>query len=316
MRPPSFLGRTYFFEWRGFMRALNPDQLRTLTEVVEQGSFTLAARHLNLSQPAVSLQIRELEARCGMQLIDRVGKKPVPTPAGRQLLLHAKRILSENEDALQAMRRIRETSGQLIRVGMSLPTLTYLTRDAIRRFKHENPKIELALTLSPSTPLVDEVRNHTLDIAIVSLPLDDAQLTVRPFFEDSVAALVPEGHFSDNPKTATPALLATAPFVVQAIGDLQARLVQEWFRASGHAPLRFIEANSLEGCRAAVAAGLGVSIVPGLMALHQMGGVAVLPLEPPVRRKVAVIEPKNAIPNMAVDRLRAALLGCTQVLPG
>jgi DNA-binding transcriptional LysR family regulator len=296
------------------MRALNPDQLRTLTEVVEQGSFTLAARHLNLSQPAVSLQIRELEARCGVQLLDRVGKKPVPTLAGRQLLQHAKRILSENEDALQSMRRVRETSGQLIRVGMSLPTLTYLAREAIRRFKRDNPRIELALTLSPSTPLVDEVRNHSLDIAIVSLPIDDAQLTVRPFYEDSVVALVPEDHFPDKPKTATPTLLASAPFVVQAVGDLQARLAQDWFRAAGHTPQRFVEVRSLEGCRAVVAAGLGVSIVPGLMAQRQMAGLMMLPLDPPVRRQVAVIESKNALPNVAVDRLRVALLACTQVL--
>jgi DNA-binding transcriptional LysR family regulator len=296
------------------MRALNPDQLRTLTEVVEQGSFTLAARHLNLSQPAVSLQIRELEARCGVQLLDRVGKKPVPTPAGRQLLQHAKRILNENEDALQAMRRIRESSGQLIRIGMSLATLTYLAREAIRHFKRENPRIELALTLSPSTPLVDEVRNHALDIAIVSLPIDDAQLSVRPFYEDSVVALVPEDYFTDKPKVATPTLLASAPFVVQAIGDLQTRLAQDWFRAAGHSPQRFIEVRNLEGCRAAVAAGLGVSIVPGVMAHQPMPGLVVLPLDPPMRRQVAVIEPKNAIPNPAVDRLRMGLLACTQVL--
>jgi DNA-binding transcriptional LysR family regulator len=296
------------------MRALNPDQLRTLTEVVEQGSFTLAARHLNLSQPAVSLQIRELEARCGVQLVDRVGKKPVPTPAGRQLLAHAKRILCENEDALLAMRRIRETSGHLIRVGMSQPTLTYLTREAIRRFKRENPHIEVALMLSPSTPLVDEVRNHALDLAVVSLPIDDTQLTVRPFFEDVVMALVPEDLLPDKTQAATAALLSSVPFIVQAIGDLQTRLAEEWFRAAGHAPLRFIEARSLEGCRAAVAAGLGVSIVPGLMAQQPMSGLAVLPLDPPVRRKVALIEHKSAIPNGTVDRLRTALLTCTEVL--
>jgi DNA-binding transcriptional LysR family regulator len=147
------------------------------------------------------------------------------------------------------------------------------------------------------------------------LPIDDAQLSVRPFYEDSVVALIPEDLFADKPKVATPALLATAPFIVQAVGDLQARLAQEWFRGAGQAPQRFIEARTLEGCRVAVAAGLGVSIVPGLMARQAMSGLVVLPLDPPVRRAVAVIEPKNAIPNVALDRLRAALLSCTHVLP-
>ena len=296
------------------MRALNPDQLRTLIEVVDLGSFTLAARRLHLSQPAVSLQIRELEARCGVQLLDRIGKKPLPTPAGRQLLLHAKRILGENEEALQSMRRIREQTGQRIRIGMSLPTLTYLARDAIRHFKRDNPGIELAMLLSPSTPLVDEVRNHNLDIAVVSLPIDDTQLIVRPFYEDSVLAIVPEGHFAQVPRAATPELLCTAPFVVQAIGDLQARLALEWFGKAGQTPIRFVEVRTLEACRAAVAAGLGVSIVPGMMALQPMPGLVALPLDPPVRRKLAVIEHKNSIPNPAIDRLRTALLACTKVL--
>ena len=136
------------------MRGLNPDQLRTFVDVVDLGSFTAAARRLNLSQPAVSLQIRELEARCGVQLLDRVGKKPFPTPAGRQLLVHAQRILNENEDALAAMKRIRDATGKQVRVGMTMTTLTYLARDVIRRFMRDNPTIDLQLILSGSTIMV------------------------------------------------------------------------------------------------------------------------------------------------------------------
>src|SRR3954462_417557 len=72
------------------MRGLNPDQLRTLVEVVEHGGFSAAARKLHLSQPAVSLQIRELESRLGVKLVDRVGKRAFASPAGAELIEHAK----------------------------------------------------------------------------------------------------------------------------------------------------------------------------------------------------------------------------------
>jgi DNA-binding transcriptional LysR family regulator len=292
------------------MRALNPDQLRTFVDVVELGSFTAAARRLNLSQPAVSLQIRELEARCGIQLLDRLGKKPFPTTAGRQLLVHAHRILNENEDALAAMRRIREARGQQVRLGMSMTTLTYVARDTVRHFKRDNPDIELIITLSPSTPLVDDVRSRNIDLAIVSLPIDGAQLNVQVFHEDNVIAILPEGDYSPTPRAATPELLASAPFVVQGMTDVQTRLAQEWFRQGGQAPHSFVEVRNLEACRAAVAAGLGVSIVPGVMAQHSTDGLLVLPLDPPVTRQLALIEYKGRPVNPAIDKVRAALLSC------
>ena len=90
------------------MRSLNPDHLRALTEVVAQGSFTRAAKRLNLAQPTVSLQIRELEMRLGVRLVDRMGKRAFATAAGRELIEHAQRIAHESERLLAAMRRHRD----------------------------------------------------------------------------------------------------------------------------------------------------------------------------------------------------------------
>jgi DNA-binding transcriptional LysR family regulator len=193
---------------------------------------------------------------------------------------------------------------------MSMTTLTYVARDMVRNFKRNNPDIDLIVSLSPSTPLVDDVRNRNLDLAMVSLPIDDAQLNVRVFHEDSVIAILPEGDLAPIPRAATPELLAKYPFVVQSLTDVQTRLAQEWFRQSGQAPHSFVEVRNLEGCRAAVAAGLGVSIVPGVMAQHHIDGLLVLPLDPPVTRRLAVIDYKGRSPSAAVDRVRAAMLAC------
>src|SRR4051794_16293425 len=87
------------------MRSLNLDQLRTLSEVVAQGSFSAAPRRLNPTHPAVSLQTRELEWRWGVRLIDRLGKRAHATMRGRALMEHSRRILRECDAAELAMRR-------------------------------------------------------------------------------------------------------------------------------------------------------------------------------------------------------------------
>jgi DNA-binding transcriptional LysR family regulator len=87
------------------MRSLNLDQLRALLEVVELGNFSAAARRLNLTQPAISLQIRELERRFGVQLIERLGKQAHATVPGRALVEAAQRIFHECEHADAALSR-------------------------------------------------------------------------------------------------------------------------------------------------------------------------------------------------------------------
>lgn len=292
------------------MRGLNPDQLRTFIEVVECGSFTAAAKRLCLTQPAVSLQIRELEARCGTQLILRGGKKPFPTDAGRVLLAHARGSLKASQDALAAIRNLQRGNGNLVRIGMTMTTLNHLARDVVRELKTNHPEIELSVIMSSSPALADNVRDGQLDLAIITLPTDETQLVVEPFYEDSVIGIVPEGFCTPVPATANAKLLASAPFVVQTVGDTQTTLAQTWFRANGEAPQGYIEVRSLEACRAAVAAGLGVSIVPGVMAEQPMPGLVALPLDPPVIRIVGVISHKDSKPNAHVDLVRKKLMTC------
>ena len=90
------------------MRSLNLDQLRALVEVIEQRSFSAAARRLNLTQPAVSLQGRELERRFGVQLVERLGRQAHATLPGRELIVAAQRIFRECQDADATMRQFRD----------------------------------------------------------------------------------------------------------------------------------------------------------------------------------------------------------------
>src|SRR5690348_3783498 len=107
------------------MRSLNLDQLRTLAEVAALGSFSAAARRLNLSQPAVSQHIRELELRFGVPLIERFGKRARVTAPGRELIEHADRIFRECDAATGTMRRYRDGWLGSVHIGTTLTALTY-----------------------------------------------------------------------------------------------------------------------------------------------------------------------------------------------
>ena len=95
---------------------LNPAHIRTLQEVVRRGSFSRAAGDLHLSQPAVSLHIRQLEDKVGLALVERVGKRASATRAGEILLEHAERAFAELEAACQALQDTRGVVGEPLRV--------------------------------------------------------------------------------------------------------------------------------------------------------------------------------------------------------
>src|SRR5690349_4139435 len=148
------------------MRSLNLDQLKALSEVVEQGSFSAAARRLNLTQPAISLQVRELERRFGMQLVERMGKRAYATAAGRDLVEAARRILRECDLADAAMRRFRDGLLGRVHVGTTMTALTYLLPPVIRRLRLEHPGIELHVTQMPTRDSVEGVLQSRIDIAV------------------------------------------------------------------------------------------------------------------------------------------------------
>src|SRR6195256_6980948 len=121
------------------MRSLNLDQLRALLEVVESGSFSAAARRLNLTQPAISLQIRELERRFGVRLIERLGKQAHATVPGRELVEAAQRILRECNHVDAAMRRFREGWTGRVHVGTTLTAMIYRLPPILRGWRLGDP---------------------------------------------------------------------------------------------------------------------------------------------------------------------------------
>src|SRR5882757_2565778 len=175
------------------MRGLNLDQLRALLEVLEHGNFSAAARRLHLTQPAVSLQIRELERRFGVRLIERLGKQAHATVPGRALVEAAQRIFRECDRVDAAMRGFCEGWIGHVHVGTTLSAMTYRLPPILRRLRLDHPGIDLVVTNTPTPKSVENILQNKVDIALVNLPVEDKQLKIIPLCAESLVAIFPAG---------------------------------------------------------------------------------------------------------------------------
>src|SRR5690349_2985404 len=127
------------------MRGLNLDHLRAFATVLELGGFSAAAEKLNLTQPAISLQIRQLETRLGVRLIERVGRRAQPTNAGRDLLGHIGRIDEAVQGAVEAVAPHRAGAIGRVRLGTGATACIYLLPRVLREVREAFPSLEIVV---------------------------------------------------------------------------------------------------------------------------------------------------------------------------
>jgi DNA-binding transcriptional LysR family regulator len=289
------------------MRGLNFDQLRALLEVIEHGSFSAAARRLNLTQPAVSLQIRELERRFGLRLIERLGKQAHATVPGRELVEAAQRIFRECDHVDATMRRFREGWVGRVRVNMTLTAMIYRIPPILRRIRLEHPGIDLVINNTPTPTSVENIIQNRIDLALVNLPVQKKQLKTTPLCSEGMVAIFPVGT-RNVPDAITPDDVAPHNLLVEQQSSAAYALVLGWL--SGRAPAREpMPLGTVEALKSAVASNLGMAIVPEVAVAPHMSDFIVRPLRPALSRTLALIEHRNKPNEPAIEIVRNALLG-------
>ena len=289
------------------MRNLNLDQLRALLEVVERGSFSAAARNLNLTQPAISLQIRELERRFGLQLIERLGKQAHATAPGRELVEAAQRIFRECDLVDAAMHRFCEGWIGRVRVGTALSAMIYRLPPILSRILLDHPGIDLVVTNTPTRKSVENVILNKIDLALVNLPVEEKQLKITPLYLESLVAILPPGT-RDVPDEITPDYVARQPLLVEQPSSAAYPLVLGWLSGQASSSRPPMPLGAIEALKSAVASGLGMAIVPEVAVAMHMSDFIVRPLRPPLTRTLALVEHRNKPNEPALEIVRNALL--------
>ncbi|MBE0479959.1 MAG: LysR family transcriptional regulator [Dehalococcoidia bacterium] len=173
---------------------MNLDYLKTYIEILRLGSFSEAAKKLNLSQPAISFQVHKLERDLGVRLIDR-GQKPVtPTEAGRLLLRFAESVERERSLLVQELDRVREqVTGNLNIIASTIPGEILLPR-ILHEFTLIHPSTGASVEISDSATVISNVQDGTFDIGFAGIAPDGRDLDSFKIGEDEIVLIVPPGH--------------------------------------------------------------------------------------------------------------------------
>jgi DNA-binding transcriptional LysR family regulator len=289
------------------MRELNLDHLRTFAEVVQLGSFSAAAQRLSLSQPAVSLQVRELERRLGARLIERVGRRATTTPAGADLLAHVARIDAEVAAAREAVAahaagvtgRVRMACGSTMCAFLLPPILT----DLRRRF----PALEIVVANGNFVEVLRLVEDNVLDLALVTMPVPGRMFEVTPLVDDAFAAVFAAADTA--PAEVGPAALADRPLILYEPSSATRRLQDAWFETEGVRPKPVLELGSVGAMKELIAAGQGCGLLPR-MAVTGRGARADLtirPLTPRLTRQWALVMRRDKPLNRGLREVVKAL---------
>lgn len=290
------------------MRNLNLDQLGALAAVVETGSFTAAAARLNLSQSAISLQIKELERRFGVRLVDRLGKKAFATPAGQEVIDHARRIALESDALSAAMSRYREGKLGRIRLAAGTDMLAYRVPQVLRRLHDAHPSLELVVRPSITAEMAKMLLRNRIDIAIMALPFNDPKLKILPFRQDPISAIFPKDA-KGIPREITPREFARHDYMLDGLSVMD-RQTREWLRFGGIEPKPALEISSSEAIRNIVAAGIGASVLPPevISTVERGEDLLVRPLKPPIVRTSALAWRRDKPEDRALQIVREAFL--------
>jgi LysR family hydrogen peroxide-inducible transcriptional activator len=158
-------------------------QLKYLIALADEGHFSRAAQAANVSQPALSVQIREMEDRLGVQLVERHPRRIGFTPAGRDVLTRARRIIDELAELTQAARRDRGLGGPL-RLGVIPTVAPYLLPAALPLLRARNVLLDLGVREAQTQALLDELARGALDAAVIASPPSSDELAALPLFQD------------------------------------------------------------------------------------------------------------------------------------
>ena len=222
--------------------------LRALVAVVEEGGFSAAAKRINRTQSAVSLQIAKLEDRLNTKLLERSSRALSVTPAGETFLSYARRMLELADEAILAVTAPEEAT--LLRVGFAEYLAPQHLHPLLARFRRAHPNCDLSLVLGSGTTLLGEMERGELDVVFAGPEADNGQVLWRE-------PLVWTGtHPLDaDPSAPLELVLMPAPCSYrQIVFDALTKIAQPWKLS--------IEANSVQAVQSAIQAGLGVSVLP------------------------------------------------------
>ena len=255
-------------------------QLIIFQAVADKLSFTRAAEALHLSQPAVSMQIRQLEDHVELPLFEQLGRKVYLTEAGRELNDYCRRItdqLRELEEVLNAFKGV--TAGSL-RVSVATTANEFSAR-MLAGFGQQHPGSVLSLDVTNRATLIHQLNANECDLVIMGRPPDGLDVVAHPFLKNPLVVIASPSHPLAGNTDIALTRLAAEPFVLREPGSGTRGAMERVFAAQGVALNRRMELGSNEAIKQVVSAGLGLAVVSAHTVVQELetGRLVILQVE-------------------------------------
>ena len=259
---------------------INLNHLAIFHAVAQAGSMTRGAERLDISQPAVSKQVQELERALGVHLFDRIGRRVHLSQAGAILADYARRLFALAHEAEEAMTDVRAAGRGRLAIGASTTIGTYLLPGVLAEFWRRHPRVELLVQIENTEQVHRRLAGHELDLGLTEGPVEEGELDAEVFHQDELVMIAAPGHrLAGRPRVPLSAV-REEPFVLREPGS-GTRAVEERALARLKLPVRVVMAlGSTEAIKRVVAAGVGLALVSRLAvaAERSAGTLAVLPV--------------------------------------
>jgi len=291
-------------------RHLTIRQLEVLAAVGREGSVTAAAESLHLTQPAVSMQLRQLEEQLELALFETVGRRLQITEPGKELVRLATELLARLDDLEQTARSLRGVGHGRVRLGV-VSTAKYFAPRLLAQFVKLHPGLEFRLTIHNRAEIIDQLQSYSIDLGIMGQPPEGMPLEGTPFAPNPLVAVAAPSHPLSLRRGLRPEDLANEPFIVREPGS-GTRSAMDRYLADHDVKVRHVmEADSNETIKQAVMAGIGL----GFLSLHTIrpelaaGRLAALDVFGlPLRRQWYVVHSRQRRLTPAAEEFQQYLL--------
>jgi DNA-binding transcriptional LysR family regulator len=239
-------------------------QLRTLVATAETLNFTKASEALNLTQSAVSHQIKALEEELGTPLFIRASRGVKLTDAGRLAYEHAKRIVADAEDMVLAVAHREKALVGTVRVAAATQALVYLFAPLFEEFMDSHPSVELVFRTTTSTEqTVTGILDGSIDVGFASLAVYSPGLAFSRVFEDELVLVVGKTHALAKKRTVTIDDIRNDRWILFERGASIRRATDAFFKEAGMVPEKALESNDTYFIKLMIERGLGIALMPG-----------------------------------------------------
>lgn len=235
-------------------------QLNVFEAVARNLSFTRAAEQLHLSQPAVSMQIRQLEESVGLELFEKLGKKIQLSEAGRELHHYSRSINRQLHEAEEVLESLKGLSRGRLKLAVA-STVNYFAPRLLAAFSRRYPGIGLHLDVTNREALVRLLEANESDIVLMGRPPDNLELESEPFMDNPLVVIAPPDHPLVGEKSIGLARLAEEIFLMRELGSGTRRAMERFFAEHGLQIRQGMEMTRAEAIKQGVRAGMGLGIV-------------------------------------------------------